>query len=333
MGFFVLLILFDIILIAFKFLNFKMKKIFGKILNSYFIIISFAFLFGIAFSEYLEKLSFFSTFFLGAIFFLSALKINLKEVIKYFHNKRKIFFANLFMLIILPALVYYFTLLIFPALAVAFLILAAMPSGMTDPLLSEIGGGKQSLALVLTVSTSLFAPLSIPFTIEFFAGEYVTVSFFDMFEVLAAVIFIPFVLAEFIKYFFREKIKKVSFSFKQISIIFLGFLIAGIVAKQADTIKESLFLGNSLHISYLAALFIFFIVLHFLAYFTAPWKQKKERMATTICLTYMNFTLAIYLADKFFTDSNIIVPVILSIIPWLALFLPFKYFTKKFNFI
>ncbi len=310
-----------------------MKKIFTRISNSYFTVISFAFLFGVGASEYLEKLSSFSTFLLGAIFFLSALKIDLKEVLKYFKNKKMIFFANLFMLVLLPILVYYATLLVFPALAVAFLLLAAMPSGMTDPLLSEISGGKQSLALVLTVSTSLLAPFTIPFIIEIFAGRYVSVGFWDMFEVLAAVIFIPFILAEFVKYFLKAKIKKVSASFKQISIIFLGLLIAGIVAKQADIIKESLFFGNYVHISYLAALFIFFIILHIVGYFVIPWRKREEKISIIICLTYMNFTLAIYLVDKFFTDPNIVVPVILSIIPWVALIVPFNYLMKKFKFV
>jgi BASS family bile acid:Na+ symporter len=310
-----------------------MKKIFNKLSNSYFIVISLAFLSGVMASEYLEKFSSFSTFFLGAIFFLSALKINLKEVTEYLSDKKMIFFANLFMLILLPILVYYTTLLVFPALAVAFLLLAAMPSGMTDPLLSEISGGKQSLALVLTVSTSLLAPFTIPFVIEFFAGQYVSVGFFDMFEVLAVVIFIPFFLAEFVKYFFRKKVQEISGSFKQISIIFLGLLIAGIVAKQAGVIKESLFFGSYLHFSYLTALFIFFIVLHIVGYFAISWRKKEERVSTTICLTYMNFTLAIYLADKFFTDPNIVVPVILSIIPWVILFIPFKFFIKKFKFV
>ena len=302
-----------------------MKKIFNRLLDSYFTVIFLAFLLGLGMSEYLEKLSSLNAVFLGVIFFLSALKIDLKEVIKYFKNKKMIFFANLFMLIILPIFVYYTTLLVFPALAVAFLILAAMPSGMTDPLLSEVSGGKQSLALVLTVSTSLLAPFTIPFILEFFAGKYVSVGFFDMFWVLAGVIFIPFILAEFVKYFFRKKIKEVSGSFKQISIIFLGLLIAGIVAKQADIIRESLFFGNSQHLSYLVALFIFFIILHILGYIAVPWRKKEERVSTTICLTYMNFTLAMFLADRFFTDPNIVVPVTLSIIPWVLLFIPFKY--------
>jgi len=310
-----------------------MKKILSRLSSSYFSIISLAVISGVGISEYLEGLASFSTLILGLIFFLSALKTDLKEVVEYLHNKKMIFFANLFMLIILPVLVYYVTSFVFPALAVAFLLLAAMPSGMTDPLLSEISGGKQSLALVLTISTSLLAPFTIPFLIELLAGEYISVGFLDMFEVLAKVIFIPFFLAELVKYLFGKGVKKVSASFRQISMILLGLLIAGIVAKQADVIKGSLFSGNSEDFSFLAALFIFFLLLHILGYFAVPWKKREERIATTICMTYMNFTLAIYLTDRFFTDPNVIIPVILSVIPWVALVIPFKYFVTKLRFI
>ena len=61
-------------------------------------------------------------------------------------------------------------------------------------------------------------------------------------------------------------------------------------------------------------------------------KQEQEafnRVTITICLTYLNFTLAIYLAGKFFNDPKIVVPVVLSVLPWSLLIIPFKYGMKK----
>ena len=135
-----------------------------------------------------------------------------------------------------------------------------------------------------------------------------------------------------VKYLFEKKVKKISASFKQISIITLGLLIAGIAAKQADVIKESLS-GNDVYLTYLAALFVFFGLLHVLGYFAIPWKRRAERISTTICMTYMNFTLALYITDRFFTDPNIVVPVILAIIPWIILVVPFKYFVTRLKFV
>jgi len=51
------------------------------------------------------------------------------------------------MLFVLPVAVYYITSAVYPSLAIAFLLLAAMPVGMTAPLLAEISGGKHRFTI------------------------------------------------------------------------------------------------------------------------------------------------------------------------------------------
>jgi len=302
------------------------KQLLQRLTESYIFIVLAALLIGIIFPAHAIKLAPYSTIFLGIIFFLSALKIDLKEVGKYLHATKMLVVVNLMMLIVLPIIVYYATLAVVPELAVAFLILTAMPCGMTAPLLSEICGGRQSLALVLTISTSLLAPFTVPFIFNLVAGASIDVSFLDMFLSLAKVIFIPFVLANIIKYFWQSKIKKTYSTFKPISIILLGLLITGIVAKQADTIVTNL---QGQFLLYLVLLFVLFIVLHILGYLTVFWRDKKDRITTTVCLTYMNFTLAIYLVGEFFTEPNIVIPVVLSVLPWSLLIIPYKHIMLK----
>jgi BASS family bile acid:Na+ symporter len=304
-----------------------LQKIFQKLSDSYFVIVIFSLLVGVIFSEQAIALAPHVTIFLGIIFFLSSLKIEMRDIFAYLNDKRMLFVVNVFMLLVLPALVYYATLSLFPLLAIAFLILAAMPSGMTTPLLSELSGGKQNLALVFTVSTSLLAPVTVPLMIKLLAGTAVAVSFSSMFISLAKVIFIPFILAQIIKRFTEKGIEKVKFIFKPTSVILLALLIIGIVAKQADSIIEGLRGGESL--IYLALLFALFVVFHIVGYFTAFWREREDRITITVCITYMNFTLAIYLVDQFFTEPNIIVPVILSVIPWALLLMPFKWITRR----
>lgn len=308
----------------------RIKALFNKLIESYIFVLLTALFVGIVFSKYAVKVAPYNTIFLGIIFFFSALKIDLKEVIKYFSDKKMIVVVNLFMLFFLPVTVYYLTRAVYPDLAIAFLILAAMPCGMTTPLLSEICGGRQGLALVLVVTTSLLAPLTIPLVIKLVAGTTVTVSFYAMFLSLAKVIFIPFVLANIIKYFWHRKIKATHFTFKPISIILLALLIMGTVAQKASIIMNGL---QGKFLIYVILLFAFFIVLHFFGYFTIFWRDKKDRVTITICLTYMNFTLAIYLAGNFFNEPNVVVPVVLSILPWSLMIVPFKYLMKKYKFI
>ncbi|NQU83714.1 MAG: bile acid:sodium symporter [Parcubacteria group bacterium] len=306
----------------------SVKKLFNKLIESYIFVVLLALAAGIIFPAQAIKLAPYSTIFLGIIFFFSALKIDLKEVVGYLKDKKMLVVVNLFMLIILPIIVYYTTLAVIPELAIAFLILAAMPSGMTAPLLSEICGGRQSLALVLTISTSLLAPITVPLVIQIIIGTDITISFIEMFFALAKVIFIPFALANFVKYFWKSKIKATHFTFKPISIILLGLLIMGIIAKQSETIMTNL---QGQFLIYLALLFVLFAVLHVIGYFTIFWRHKRDRISTTVCLTYMNFTLAIYLVGEFFTEPNIIIPVVLSVLPWSLLVIPYKYIMKGLN--
>lgn len=146
-------------------------KYITKFLGSYIAVLLVSLLVGIGLYKYTIYISPYSTIFLGIIFFFSALKIDLKEAFVYFSDFKMMIVSNIFMLIVLPAVIYVIMQFIYPPLAVAFLILAAMPSGMTSPFLSEIVGGTESLALVLTISTSFFAPFTIPLMMPVICGN------------------------------------------------------------------------------------------------------------------------------------------------------------------
>ena len=96
--------------------------------------------------------------------------------------------------------------------------------------------------------------------------------------------------------------------------------------EQAETILGGLNLAFLLEV---LALFILFGLFHAVGWYAVWWRKRDDRVTITICLTYLNFTLAIYLAGKFFNDPKIVVPVVLSVLPWSLLMLPFKYLTQK----
>ena len=178
----------------------KVLNLIRGIIESHYIIIGLAFFVGLLYPDNILWASPYTTFILAVIFFLSALKIDLKKVLRQLNDKTTLLIINIFLLFLLPAIVYYTFGLFYPSLVVAFLILAAMPIGMTTPLLTEIAGGRQSLALVLTVTTSLLAPLTAPFVIKFLAGTSIEVDVLGMFTLLAMVIYLPFIIAQFFKY-------------------------------------------------------------------------------------------------------------------------------------
>jgi BASS family bile acid:Na+ symporter len=309
----------------------KIHQLLLKLTESLFVVVSLSIIIGVYvglyFPDFVAEHPNISLTALAAIFFLSALKIDMKKVLQALADKWMLAVVIFFMLFALPFVVFHVTNYLYPTIAISLLLLSAMPSGMTAPLLSELAGGKQSLALVLTVVTSLLAPITVPLVVQFTAGTVVAVDSWGMFIRLVQVIFIPFLIAQVLKYYFQPAINAVAPAFKSVSTVLLGILILFVIAKQPHEIV-ALFQGGE-SVVYLSILFLFFAVLHILGYITVFWRHKRDRVTIAVCLTYMNFTLAITLASEFFKEPNIVVPTILSVLPWAIMFIPFRMVVKK----
>lgn len=304
----------------------KLARFFFLLVQSYLFVIIIALVAGLFFSRYTLFLTPYSTLFLQIIFFLSSVKLDPKLILKEMKDVKMICYVNVLKLLIFPAVVFFIAKLTIPELAVPLLLLTAMPTGMTTPLLTEVAGGKVGIALVLTLTTSLLAPFSIPLVISFFAKTAVTVSALTMFWNLTNVIFIPFLLAQIVRHFFQENIKTTYKIFKPVSLILLGLLISGAVAKQAIIIHErfGLQLANDLLI-----LFILIALFLVAGYFVSNKHPDADKIAISLSLTFMNFSLSIFLASLFFKDPNVLLTSVLVIIPWALMLIPFKYFMKK----
>jgi bile acid:Na+ symporter, BASS family len=294
--------------------------------SSYLFVMLFAIGIGLFFSDHFKIFADYTIFLLGSIFFFSALGIDVKSLVKYITHPLLLCLVVFLMLFFFPALVYYATLFFYPPFALSFLLLSAMPTGMTAPLLTRVVGGKEELSLLLAVSTSLIAPFSIPFVLSFFIGNSVEVDMWKMFYTLLMVIGLPFFIAYFFRSFASSFSKKIHRKSRGVSIFLLGLLVSGIVAKQASIIL-------SLSLFYIVgtvfALACMFALLHLLGYTMLFWREKKEKIALSVSLTYMNFTLALFLADKFFNESGIIIPIVLAILPWILMLTPFSFFVKR----
>lgn len=300
----------------------NIRQIISSILHSYLFVALVAILLGVFLPNIFKQLSPYTTIFLGIIFFLSSLKIDISNIKREVQDWKVISWVSIFVLFITPVIIYFLTLKLYAPLALAFLLLSVMPAGMTSPLLSEFIGGRQSLALVLTMLTSLLAPFTVPLMIKILAGHSVTVDFWAMVKLLSLVIYLPFILAQIVKFTNKKIVEKTSSYFKTSSMILLGFLIASVVAKQSHFIIEGINRGGDL-IYHLIGLLVLFFILHILGYFLVFWRGREDKITITICVTYMNFTLAIELANKFFPEANVLLPVVFSVLPWALLLTPF----------
>ena len=305
----------------------KIARLLSYLLESYIFVILAALLAGLFFPSEAAAFAPYATLFLQIIFFLSSLKMDAAEVLREARDTRLVAVFILLKLAILPAAVFIVVGRIAPSLAVPLLLLAAMPSGMTSPLLAEVAGGKQSLAMVLTFASSLLAPFTIPVVISVFARTAVTVDAFTMFIGLLKVIIVPFAAAQIVRRFWHDRLKITFFTFKPISIVLLGLLIAGAVAKQAGVISANHWLRT---LTLLAVLFVLGGAMLFISYFLAWRRPCEDRLTVSVCLSFMNFVLAVYLAGSYFKDPAVLLTSVMVIFPWALLLWPFKYVVGRF---
>ena len=297
-------------------------------MNWYFLVLIIALSAGLILSKHLAFLADSSTFILGVIFFLGALKVGRADIDRVWHSKGTIFVFDLLMLIGLPIIVYLVAMVVVPEYALPLLILAAMPTGMAAPLMADIVGGRESLAMAMTVTTSLLAPFTVPAMIRLLAGVSVEVGFWSMFLSIAEIIFIPFILAWFVKSIAPGVVAKTKWSLGKISTVFLGLLVAGIIAKQSSSIVSSFVSFGLFKSLWIVTILVAFF--YILGYFIYVGKVGRDRLTLTVSFANMNFTLAIYLAQKYFPKPEIIIPITLAVVPWFVFIVLFKYITKKF---
>lgn len=298
-----------------------------KLVESYFFIIVLALAAGLLVPDKAIWLAPYGTLMLQTIFFLTSLKLDYHKIFELRKAWKMIAAANVFMLLIFPAVIFLITTPLYPSMAVPLLLLAAMPVGMTAPVLVEVVKGRTEIALILTITTSLLAPLTVPLVVNVFASTAVNVSAFELFWSLVSVIVIPFILAQIVRAIAHQKIKATYRAFKPVSLVLLGLLIAGLVARQADVITANL--GANL-VYQLLTLFIFVAIIFTIGYYVAFWRKCNDRVTVSVSLAIMNFTLAIYLAAEFFADPNVLMAAVLVIFPWSLLLIPYKTIIRKF---
>lgn len=277
---------------------------------------------GLLFPDQLKFLGAYSTHLLITVFFTSSLRLNTKELIGYAKDWRMLLISNLFMLVILPFALYFPALAFSQEWALALLILGAMPTGMTIALVADFFGGKTSLALVITATTSLLAPLTIPIIFKIAVDRVVPIPVLEMFWSLFLTIVIPFVLATLVKQAVPKKVKKYDNLIRTISVACFGILIAGIVA---DSSNETLISLSVRDILIVIISMIWLGVLIWASYFLVRWRPPADRITIALCMVYLNNTLALFIGSKFFKEYQVVPKLLLLLLVVNALLPPLKW--------
>ncbi len=273
---------------------------------------------GIVFPNTFKFLAPFSTPLLILIFFTSSLRLQLQELLGYARDWRLLILSNAMMLIIMPILMWIPVHLFAPDWALAFLIVGAMPTGLTIALIADLFGGKTSLAMLVSVTTSLLAPLTVPLVFLLVLGQSVAIPVVSLFSSLFLTIVIPFIAAMVVKNRAPTFVRKHDLLWRESSLIIFGLLIAAIVA---DTVQGAPITLGWDEAGIVAVMVVFMGGIAWLAYGLTAWRVPAERITIALCMVYMNNTLALYVGDRFFHEQ-LVVPKLLVILTAVNALLP-----------
>lgn len=274
-------------------------------------------------------------FFLQVIMFATGLRLDFQEFRRQAKDWRTLLLANSMMLVLLPFLVAIPLAAFAPDWILPFVLAAAMPTGLTAPAVVTILGGRTSLAILIAVSTSVLSPFVIPLVLRVMAGQRVAIDVVAMMLNIAWVVIVPLVLSAFVQWkLTRKRLERFSDPIRLANLTAFALVIASVAASSGKPTNgvaaQNGFLGlgqDGLIIVLLMTVFWFGIA--WLASAMLAWRDAVDRMTVAFCLIYMNTTLGVWIADKFFHETNI-APKLVAIFIATTLVLPvFKLLVSK----
>jgi BASS family bile acid:Na+ symporter len=277
---------------------------------------------GILLPRYFRPIAPYGTYLLMLIFFTSSLRLNLKELLGYAKDWKMLAMATGFMLVFLPLAMWFPPAVFSPDWALAFLIMGAMPTGMTIALIADLFGGKTSLALVVTAVTSLLAPITIPLVFWLAIGRVVPVPVFSLFANLFITIVIPFILAALLQRKAPKIVKKYDSIWRNVAVWTFGILIAAIVS---DTTSQGPIVLSARDIGLIIVMLIYIGGLTALAFVMAWWRSNAEKATLALCMVYLNNTLALYIANRYFPSSRLMTQLVIILLVINVLLPPFRW--------
>lgn len=281
-----------------------------------------ALMLGVVFPSVFRVFSPFTTVFLMAIFFTSSLRLELRELVGYAKDWKMLVIANVVMLIFMPLAMWLPTWAFAPDWALAFLIVGAVPTGLTIALIADLFGGRASLAMLVSATTSLLSPITIPLVLSLVVGRTIAIPVASLFGSLVLTIVLPFFLATVVKARARAFVATHDLLWREISLILFGLVVAAVVA---DTVSgKPLPLGWN-EIGIVTVMTVFMGGIAWLSYGITAWRSPAERITIALCMVYMNNTIALYIGDKYFREQDVVPKLLVILTAVNALLPPIKY--------
>lgn len=229
---------------------------------------------------------------LMALMFFSALKIDFGIVFGQLKHYKKIVQLLLVIHLLGPIVVFLFKPLLTPDQFLGFILAAAISSGLSVVFLSDLYGGKPSIALAITAISNILSPITVPAIVFVIAQTQVSIDPIAMSITIFKFVVIPLIVAKIIQ---RTPLyKPISKYNSSLALGVLFLLIMTIISPVKDLIlakpSESILL--MILVSVLSSIG-----------FGVGWmmsRKRPERITYAITSSYKNFTLASVVALSIF---------------------------------
>lgn len=298
------------------------------------ILVGVALVAGLASPEFFLSLNSWNGVFLQIIMFATGLRLDLGEFIREVKDWRTLLLANGMMMVLLPFLVSIPLSFFAPEWVLPFVLAAAMPTGLTAPAVVTILGGRTSLAVLISTSTSILAPLLVPLVLRTMASQTVTVDIIDMMLNIAWVVIFPLALSAVIQWRGgKQRIQKFDIPIRLANLAAFALVIVSVTASSAISAvgsQSNIFFSLGVDgLIIILLMLVFWLGMSWLASAMLAWRNTTDRVTVAFCLIYTNTTLGIWIADRFFHETNM-APKLIAIFIATTIILPiFKLFLPK----
>ena len=164
-----------------------------------------------------------------------------------------------------------------PEIAAGVILIGSSPSGLASNVMTYLAKANLALSITLTAVSTVLAPLTTPFLMEMFAGQFVPIDFWGMMWSIIKIVILPIVGGLAFNHFFHGKAPWLDKAMPIVSMAGIAIIITIITAAGRDSLL-------SIGMALVAAAIIHNALGYFFGYWGCRFLKLPERDCRTIAL-------------------------------------------------
>ncbi len=125
-----------------------------------------------------------------------------------------------------------------PEIAAGIILVGCSPSGLASNVMAYIAKSNLALSVTLTATATMLAPITTPFLMKVFAGEYIPIDFWAMMVSITKIVILPIIAGLVFNHFFHGKVAWLDRAMPLVSMFGIGIIITVITAAGREHLLE-----------------------------------------------------------------------------------------------